>query len=300
MGKILIAGGTGLIGSILSNYLASKGNEIFILSRDKYDSEKYLSWDPSQKVLSPRCKNYQFDALINTCGADLAEKRWTKQRRKLLLESRIIPTDFLWDCIHQGKINTDCFINFSAIGIYGNNPDPVNELDLPGKSSFLVDLVKKWENAFFKNSKKSIRHSVVRSGVVISKKGGFLDRFTSMANMYVAPYFGKGNGYISWIHEEDLATSVHHIMETEQLQHVYNLTSPLPVTSKNFGKELKKTFNKNALLFPVPKFVIKILYGKMHEAILTNSQVLPLNLEEEGFKFKYENISEALQRVKES
>src|SRR5690625_4831110 len=159
--KILIAGGSGIVGTILKEHFEKKGMEVYILTRTETADPKFLRWNPAQESIDPRIKSLNFDVVINTTGAGIAEGRWTKKRKQVLLESRTIPIKFIWKMIHKKIIQTQDFICITAVGIYGNSKDPVDETDpLIPKDDFMSRLCLQWEDSFTKIGRASCRERV--------------------------------------------------------------------------------------------------------------------------------------------
>lgn len=296
--KILLAGGSGLVGSILKDKLENANKEVHILTR-KHDSSPYLHrWDPDTGFIEASIKDHTFDALVNLCGAGIADKRWTPSRKKILYDSRIIPTRLLWSFIKNQTINTGKFIQMSASGFYGNRTNPVYENDPPGSADdFMVQLTKDWEEAFLTSATNDVPHCRVRLGVVISARGGFIKRFLTPVRLFVAPYFGSGGNYISWIHETDLADMISIIIEEQSLAPIYNLSTPHPVTSKQFSKILRKVFNSMAIPFPIPIWVLNPLFGEMKSTILADVQMMPGVFQDMDYHFQAAEMEEALRMV---
>lgn len=297
MRKILIAGGSGLVGTILRKHFNRLGFSVYILSRKEKSEEHFLYWNPTQRKIDPKCQDLPFFAVINCCGVGIADRRWTKKRKELLRSSRIQPTLYLWELIENHDIHTQKFLNLSATGYYGSSLDPVNELDQVKAEDFVGQLVRDWEYHFFEHSLPNVDATVLRLGVVLSKKGGFLSPFNQAMRLCLAPYFGSGKDFISWIHEQDLARSIHHILENDAPQKIYNLTSPYPTMTKNLSKRLKIINPSLTIVIGIPTFIVKTIFGEMSEIILTNVQALPYHLLEEGFQFHYSTIEESLAEI---
>lgn len=297
MRKILIPGGSGLVGTILKKHLTRQGFDVYILTRNATTDDHIFSWNPDNERIEKSCLQHSYFAIINTCGASIASKKWTAERKNNLLNSRINPTIYLWKLIREKKLKTEKYFNLSATGYYGNVTDPVNEMDKSNSQLFISHLVKQWESAFFDNSVEGVDHSVLRLGVVISKEGGFLTQFNKSITYCFAPYFGSGKDYLSWIHETDLVRSIYHILMNDEGQQIYNLTSPYPCTTKQLSRQLKETIPTFMVMVSIPKFLIHWIFGEMHEIILTNVQALPYSLQEEGFQFEYTEIDAALEEA---
>lgn len=298
-GKILIAGGTGLVGTILKEFLNKNEKEVYILTRRPSESATFIRWSPTDDFMDDAIQAHEFEAVINASGANIAEKKWTNSRKKELYDSRLTPTRFLWSHIKKNHIKTKKFIQISATGIYGQRAEPVNERDSWGDpDDFMVQLTKEWEKTFLEHSMNNVTSCIVRLGVVISEKGGFLDRFLDPLRFYISPYFGDGKNYISWINDTDLATVMLQLIDKKNVETVYNLTTPHPFTSGNLSKELQKVFQPRALRISIPRWVVKLIFGEMSTAILSNAQIMPSNLKAMGYKYEAPLLSDALQQVK--
>ncbi len=298
-GKILIAGGSGQVGSLLKDYFERKNKTVHVLSRSDSPDQNIHRWDADTGFIDEEISQHQFDVLINLCGAGIADKRWTSARKKVLYDSRVIPTRFLWSLIKQGKLNARKFIQISASGFYGNRSEPVDEDDSAGPvDDFMVQLTKSWEEAFLNYATDDIPHCRVRLGVVISSRGGFIDPFLKPVRFFTAPYFGNGQNFISWIHDSDLAEMMYVLAEKEELAPVYNFSTPHPFTSKQFSNHLRKVFNPLAIPFPVPVWVLNILFGEMKSAILSDVKMMPARFEDLGYSFLTPHVEEALKKVK--
>lgn len=298
-GKVLIAGGSGLVGTVLQDYFKQKNIISHILSRSCSSDPLMHTWDTDSETIETTVEDHRFDALINLSGAGIADKRWTKERKKVLYDSRIKPTRFLWSLIKQGRIKTERFIQISASGYYGDRNEPVTEQDAPGsEDNFMVQLTKDWEKAFTENASAGVPGTRVRLGVVISSDGGFLERFIPPVKMFAAPYFGDGENYISWIYEDDLSAMMYCLVREENLGPVYNIASPQPVTSREFSQKLRKVYNAYAIPFPVPEWVVSTIFGEMKKAILADVKMMPAAFQDMGYRFKTPSVEEAMKKVK--
>jgi uncharacterized protein len=295
--KIVIAGGSGLIGKSLVNELAARRHNVIVLSRGTYDtsfSNKITieKWDG--RTLGDWCKAIEnADVIINLSGASIAGSRWTIHRKKEFFESRINSTRILAQAVSMAITRPSVFLNASAVGYYGNTKDiEVNENSQKG-AGFLSDLCGLWEQEALNIRKSGLRIALLRTGVVLDKNGGALKRMIFPFKVFAGGYLGSGQQWIPWIHIDDLIKSVIFIIETESLKGPINLTSPDPVTNRIFAKNLGKILHRPSW-FPIPSFLLRMILGEMASVILEGQRALPAKLLSAGFTFTYPAIEMAL------
>lgn len=295
---ILISGASGLVGTALSSYLRNKGHEVHVLSRN--DSVLPLTWQPgkNQIVLDP---NQHFDAVINLNGVNIGDKPWSKQRKLDIIQSRIDSTQLLAKTIASLQNPPSVFINASAIGFYGNSvSDETNgslavDESSPAGNDFLAEIVTTWEGAADPLLKTQIRTVFIRSGVILSKKSGALKKMLLPFKLGLGGRIGSGKQYMSWIALEDELRAIEFILNNAQINGAVNLTSPNSVTNKEFTSTLAQSL-KRPSIFPMPEFMVKLLFGEMGEMLLLGgANVKPTVLLENGFEFKYPELDKAFQ-----
>lgn len=299
MQKILIGGGTGLVGSNLKKHLEDLGHEVFILSRRNDESSKHIvTWDLKAQEMS--LKGLAPDVIINLTGAGIADKRWTDERKKVLISSRVDSTTIFEKYIQAGELNPKLYISASAVGIYGDRGEEIlTETSGIGNSdSFLVDCCEQWEMAAKKIENLVDRLAIIRIGLVLSNQGGALEKMQTPVKLGGAAYFGDGKQYYPWIHIDDLSRSVIHIMNNKSCKGVYNGVGPKPVSMKVFMNVLKKQIRSWALSFPVPGFFLKTAMGEMSRILLNSNRVIPKRLTDSNFKFNFNTLEEAISDLK--
>ena len=296
--KILIAGGSGLVGQHLANHLFDKGYDIAILSRSKKEHPNfdYYQWDIEKKVIDKAALHV--DHIINLTGAGIADKRWTDQRKKILINSRVDSTLLLQQGLKENNRRVKSYTSASAIGIYGDRDAELLTEESPiGQDSFMVQCCKAWEQAAFTLNDYCDRLAVIRIGIVISSKGGALDKFVLPIKLGQANYFGNGKHFYSWIHIEDLSRIFYQCVQNSSFKGVINGVTPSPITNKEFIKECKLAIAKYALVYPIPKFFMKLFLGEMSAVILNSNRVIPEFLNNHKFDFSFKNLSEAVKDV---
>lgn len=293
--KILLAGGSGFVGDNLRRFLVGAHHEVYILTtqRNKIHSPYEIYWNPSEKKIELN-DNVRFDVIVNLAGANIGEKYWTQKRKKVIWSSRIDSTRFLVDLLHAKAIFTEYFIQFSAIGFYGDrNKTLIDETSVKG-TGFLSDLCESWENEV---RGLDVTHSILRLGVVFSPEGGAFQKLVMTLNFKISLVFGFGNNYISWIECIDVVRMIHFMIE-HRLTGVYNAVSPYPIKNLSLLRLYAK--HKGIISMPlfVPKWLIKLILGDFSELLVDSQRISSKKIEQEGFKFKVSKFTHFLKLIK--
>lgn len=286
--QVIITGGTGLIGQKLTKLLQSEGHEVAWLSRSSKSSSsvKMFQWDIDAEKIDPEAFKWA-DACIHLAGAGVAEKRWTDERKKVILESRVKSTQLLYKHLKENNIQLKSFIGASATGYYGSiTSDSVKTLmDEPG-NDFLADVTVAWEEEVQKISSLNIPTTWIRTGIVLSREGGALKE---MAKPPVLAPLGTGNQWMPWIHIDDICRMYLDVLESNPVGPL-NGVAPNPVTNEVFTKALAKTAGKLYVPVPAPKFVLKLALGEM-SVVLTEGVRVEAN---KNFNYKFPQLDQAL------
>ncbi len=296
MKKIFITGGTGFIGSVLVYSLLQENYEIYVLTRN---SEKIKKLPSSCKIVSgnPTVKGdwqkflKEMDIVINLAGQNIFSK-WTEEYKNKILESRVKSTQNIVSSLKEGTL----LLNASAVGYYGDKGDEiVTEESLPG-NDFLAKVCIQWEKEALKAKERGAKVIITRFGIVLGK-GGMLAKILPFFKFGLGGTLGKGNQWFPWIHIKDLISAISFLIKKEK-EGIYNLTSPNPVTNKEFTKTLGRILKRPTIL-PVPLFMLKLVFGELSNVIISSIKAYPQNLLSIGFSFKFETLESALKDLLE-
>ncbi len=302
--NILIAGGSGFIGEHLISYLTEKGHKISLLTRSAKTQSKTGTtvhlWDGEQI-------NHlvTFDVMINLCGENIANKRWTKRQKLNLLNSRIKSTRAIFNHLKKTIPQLDGdkkplkLLNASAIGFYADSEHQQDEDDhIKNRTyNFAQKLVNAWEKEALACQSLGADVTCLRFGIVLAKNGGMLKKMMSSFKLGFGTTIGNGKTYLSWVHISDLCRAIEHIILQQPVDPAYNITSPVPCTQQVFSNQLAKAMHTFRLL-KIPTWAIKILFGEMGETLMLSDQkIIPKRLEKIGFKFHYPTIESALEQI---
>ncbi|HEX8268783.1 MAG TPA: TIGR01777 family oxidoreductase [Flavobacterium sp.] len=295
--RVLVTGATGLIGTELVALLSSKNIDVHYLAlhsgeiRNQQGISGFL-WDPRRGVIDENCL-MGVDAIIHLAGAPIA-KRWTSSYKQEIIESRTMSAHLLYKVLKSNPHQVKNFISASAIGIY---PDSLSEAYTEDNKtvddSFLGNVVVKWESSVNKFSQIGINVCKIRTGLVLSKKGGVLQELLKPIKMGIGSAYGNGKQWQSWIHVDDL-TNMYYEALNQQWKGIYNGTAPNPVTNTTLTKKIAQKLNKPFFMPEVPKIILKWMLGEMHTLLFTSQKVLPQNALQQNFIFQYPEIDGAL------
>ena len=298
----MVTGATGFIGKELIKRLNEMGHEIVVLTRNS-DSARFrvpvhcevITWDPCRYHLQSTALK-GVDAVINLAGENIADGRWSPERKRELIQSRELSARRLVNAISYMDKKPKTLVSVSAIGFYGNRGDALlNETDSKGHG-FLSDVCKVWEEEILKAKELRVRTVAYRLGMVLGHDGGALNKILPPFKLGLGGKLGSGSQWMSWIHINDLVNMLVHAIENPSIDGIYNAVSPNPVRNKEFTKTLGNVLNRPTI-FPVPKFVLKIALGELSELLLGSQRVAAKKISDTGFKFNYPHVKEALQEV---
>ena len=295
--RLVIAGGTGFIGSALCARLIDLGHSLTILARTRspgpiLSNKDWIIWQPGSPGPWEEAID-GVDGVINLAGEPIA-RRWTQSQKERIRKSRVDTTRDLVTAIRKAKAKPKFLLNSSAVGYYGPRGDePITEDAGPG-SDFLSRVCIEWEEEAKKAEAFGVRVIRLRTGVVMGRGGGALAKMVPPFKLFIGGPLGTGRQWMSWIQMEDEIGLMVHLMERPEVRGAINATAPGPVTMKEFCQTLGRVLRRPSWA-PVPAFVLRVLMGEMSDMVLTGQRVLPGKAQESGYAFKYPNLLEALQ-----
>jgi uncharacterized protein (TIGR01777 family) len=295
--KILVTGSSGLVGSALIPSLKAKGHEVIRLVRSEpKDMATEIYWNPAQGTLSADSLE-GLDGVVHLAGDNLAEGRWTDEKKRRIRESRVKGTTLLSETLAKLKDKPKVLVSASAIGFYGNRKDEILDEHSASGEDFLSEVCREWELATQAAAQSGVRVVNLRFGVILSGKGGALKKMLTPFQMGVGGKLGDGKQFMSWIVIDDAVGAIEHALTNDALRGAVNVVAPKPVTNYEFTKAMGHALSRPTI-FPVPAFAARLAFGEMADATLLASQrVEPARLKETGFVFKYPKLEDALRHV---
>ena len=293
--KIFISGGTGFVGTYLTNSLLDKGHHVTAAGTSGHHPAQGRNGFELMSCDTTQAGKWQeaigdMDAVINLAGRNIF-KFWTKKYKSLMYDSRILTTINIVNALPKDK--KTILLSTSAVGCYGNRGDEMlNENSSPG-DGFLARVCQDWEREAAAGEEKGARVVIMRFGVVLGRNGGALANMIPAFKWFVGGPLGNGTQWFPWIHMADLTSAVYFMLESE-VSGPMNLCAPSPVRQKDFAKALGKSLGRPAFM-PTPAFILRALMGEMGASLMASQRVVPEKLLDEGFRFSYPNIQDALQ-----
>lgn len=294
--KIAVTGTHGLIGSELVRALIQEGHSVLRLVRNEpYDGNE-VKWDPEKKEMDLAGLE-GVDGVVHLAGEGIATGRWTEAKKNRIRESRVAGTQLIAESLTELKKMPKIFISASAIGYYGNRGSEILNEKSPCGKGFLAEVCEAWEAATGAAIDQGIRVVHLRTGIVLSPRGGALAKMLPPFKMGVGGPLGNGKQYMSWIALDDVVGIINFALTDPHLKGPVNVVSPNPVTNRDFTKTLGKTLSRPTV-FPMPAFAARLLFGEMADALLLSSaRAMPDKLTTAGYKFKYVSLAEALRHL---
>jgi uncharacterized protein (TIGR01777 family) len=295
--RIVIAGGSGFLGSALSRHLAGRGHEIVILTRQARRPEgqiRDVEWAPDGHPGPWATEIDGAGAIVNLAGAGIADRRWSAKRKAHLRSSRVLSTRSLVAAVRAAAVKPGVFVQGSAVGYYGMNSEPTFDESCPPGDDYFGQMALAWEAEAHGVSALSVRLVIIRSGVVLDRRGGALKKMLPPFRFFVGGRLASGRQVLSWVHLADWIAMVTWAIETPAVSGVYNATSPSPVTNAEFSRAIGRALHRPSWL-PVPGFALRIIVGELANVALINGQrVVPKRALAAGFTFQYPTIDEAM------
>ena len=299
--KVLITGGTGLIGTRLAEMLIDSGYEVALLSREPAKNSHFQSfrWDPQAGTIDEAAVPYA-DYIVSLAGASVADGKWTDERKREIMTSRLGGLALLSRELAKPGHHVQAVISASAVGIYGDAGDKVVDESTPPAlptNDFLADVSNQWELAATPIAALGIRTVIPRIGVVLSTEGGALPQIAKPVKLGAGAALGSGKQYMSWIHLDDLCRLFIAMLEDPAWQGTYNAVAPYPATNQAFTEVLAEVLHRPLILPKVPAFGLKLAMGEMSEIVLASQNVSAKKVLAQGFTFEYPQLRGALEAL---
>ncbi|CDQ20386.1 hypothetical protein SAMN05192559_105352 [Halobacillus karajensis] len=297
--NIAITGGTGFVGSKLTEKLKAQGHVVYILTRspEKYaDTEqvKYVGW--LKEAYKPAKELPPLHAIVNLAGESLGSGRWTEEKKQSILESRVKSTGSVLELINRLPQTPEVLVNASAVGYYGQSKTKsfTEQTTTPG-TDFLANVVDEWEERASQADEKGVRVVYVRFGIILGEEGA-LPKMALPYKMMVGGQLGSGEQWMSWIHINDVIGLIKFTIENKDVRGALNGTAPNPKRNKDFGKILGEVLGRPHW-FPAPSFALKTLLGEMSALLLDGQCVIPEKAITHGYTFQYPDVKPALEDI---
>ncbi len=298
--KVLITGATGLIGNELVSLLLQNGVSIHYLTTSKKKIENELNykgfyWNPEQGIIDENCL-MGVDAIIHFSGATIS-KRWTNSYKQEIIESRLLSSAVLFKALKNHPNQVKQIVSASGTAIYPNNDKVIyDENSKEIDNSFLGNVVYKWEESADKFKSLGLKVCKLRTGIVLSNKGGALIEMAKPIKMGIGSPFGTGKQMQSWIHIHDIA-ALYFFAISNDLEGVYNAVAPNPVSNEKLTMAIATVLKKPLFMPNIPKFMMKFILGEMHELLFENRNLSAQKIIDKGFVFKYKTIEKAIENI---
>jgi uncharacterized protein len=299
--KIAIAGATGFVGSRLVELLQAQGHQLLVLTRspqqasNRFPQAQVVGYNPLQSGEWQESIS-GCDAVVNLAGEPIAEKRWTPEQKRTILESRQIGTQKIVEAIAAASVKPSVLVSASAIGYYGTSETDKFDENSPAGTDFLAEVCTKWETAAQAVTATGTRLVIVRLGIVLGENGGALGKMLAPFSAFVGGPIGSGKQWFSWVHRDDVVKLIVQAITDTQMQGVYNATAPNPVTMAGFAQTLGTVMNRPSWL-PVPNFALEAMLGEGAIVVLQGQQVVPTHTLGQGFEFQYPMLQPALKAI---
>ncbi len=302
MSKILITGGTGLLGRTISEILLKSGHTVVWLSREagNYKGIQKFKWDLSKNHIDEKAFE-GVESIFHLAGAPIADKRWTTSYKKEIIDSRVKSSELLFNYISKNNYSIKTFIGGSAMGYYGSviSEKIFTEEDEPG-SDFLAETCALWEKSYEPFIKSGIRTVIIRTGVVLSKQEGAYAKMAPVFKLGFGAAVASGKQCFPWIHISDIANMFIHALQHQTIKGIYNGVGSEIINNKDFSRQLAKSFNKPFFMPNVPAFLMKLAMGEAAIMVTGGVKISNKKIKETGFKFEFETAKTALEDLASS
>lgn len=293
--RILIAGGSGFLGTALRNYLLHNSHEVFVLTRGASRGRTQIHWDGKTEHGWGDLVN-EMDAVVNLTGYGLNHWPWTRRMKQKFVDSRVLPGRALVSAIQSAERRPKVFLQISGINYYGLRGEGVADEFTPAADDFAAQLAAKTENTTRPVGELGVRYIIARNGIVLAGRGGLFPLMTLPARLFFGGKLGDGSQAMPWIHLADQVRATNFLLETEDARGPYNLISPSPTSSAEFLRAIARTLHR-PFWFHIPKFLLRIVLGEMNVFVTEGRYSQPKRLLEQGFEFQFPQIQDALRNI---
>ncbi|MGQ9907779.1 MAG: TIGR01777 family oxidoreductase [Candidatus Flexifilum sp.] len=301
--RVIITGGTGLIGREVANSLANDHHEVIVLSRN---TNKTSGLAPGVRVVGWDARTADgwgeladgADAIINLAGESISgegflPERWSDEKKKRILESRVNAGRAVVEAIERARVRPRVLLQASAVGYYGQTGDaPVTE-ESPAGTGFLADVCKQWEASTAAVEAMGVRRVILRIGLPLSMKGGVFTRLIFPFRLFAGGPLGSGQQYQPWIHMDDMVAAVRFLMDNNEASGPFNICAPAPVTNAEMAKAIGRVMKRPSFV-PAPAFAFKLGFGEVAQIVLEGNKMIPKRLTDMGFRWQHPHIGEAV------
>jgi hypothetical protein len=301
--RIIITGATGFIGRPLTIALAESGHDVIALTRSPAraiplfpQTVKTVKWDSATPAGWSELADGAF-AVINLAGENIGSSRWSKSKKRTILQSRLSASSAITYAIHSARQKPKVLIQASGIGYYGDRGNETLDEASSLGPGFLADIARQWEQSVQTIPAMGVRLATIRLAVVLGKSGGVIPRLVPPFRFFLGGHPGSGNQWLPWIHLQDVIAIIRFLIETPTCSGPFNVTTPHPILSKDFYNTLGRAMHRPAI-FPMPAFALRLILGEMATDLLLPSQkALPKKLIEAGYNFNFPNLTDALKNI---
>lgn len=299
--RVVITGGSGLIGRALARELGGAGNDVVVLTRDpgrvgtlppgvraaRWDGRTAQGWAPLLDADT---------AIVHLAGESIAEGRWTEAKKRRIRDSRVVSGQAVMDAIREAPARPRVLIQSSAVGYYGGRGDEIIPEDTPPGRDFLATVCQEWEASTAEAESLGVRRAVARTGIVLAREGGALPVMSLPFKLMVGGPIGDGRQWFPWIHIEDEVGALRFLLEREEARGAFNLTAPHPVTNRDLTRALAQALGRPGFL-PAPGFALRIALGEMADSLLQGQRAVPSRLRDLGYTFRWPDLEPALRNL---
>lgn len=295
MRKVIITGGTGLVGKRLSELLKQHGYKVNILCRNPKKTDEY-KWNVEEGYMDESAFEGT-EIIVHLAGAGVADQRWTDSRKKEIIDSRVASTRLLFKYLSKKTHTIKSFISASAVGYYGDRKNDLLTEDDSAGTGFLAEVCRLWEQEADTIGTLNIPVSKIRIGIVLSKDGGALPKLDFPVKFGIGAYIGNGKQYVPWIHIDDLCNMFIHLIHHPEANGIYNACAPDIKTNREMSATIAQVLRRPFIPFPAPAFVIKTVMGEMATMLLMSNNCSSKKIIDTGFDFQYPTLYLALENI---